>query len=165
MELPLDPVPAVAVSCVAWTVIGVGSGYLVHRLPVRRVDPDTWLTRPRRFEDGGRFYERRLHIGRWKDHLPEWGALFGGVSKGRLPDRSDATLARFAAETRRAELVHWINASAGPLFLVWCPWPLGLVMVGFGVAAHLPFVCVQRANRARVVRVLDARRRAVRLVR
>ncbi len=164
IDLPLEPRAAVVASCVAWTAIGVGTGYLVQRIPLDRLDHDSWLTRPRRFEDEGRFYQRRFRIGRWKDRMPEGGALFrGGTSKRHLGGASDQALVRFAAETRRAELVHWMNAASGPVFLLWCPWPLGLVMIGFGWVAHLPFICIQRSNRARVGRVLDARRRAVRL--
>jgi glycosyl-4,4'-diaponeurosporenoate acyltransferase len=162
VELPLGPGPAVLVSSAAWAVIGVTSGWAVSRIPLRRLEHDTWLTRPRRFEDHGRVYERRLRIRRWKDRLPEAGGVFrGGTSKRHLGGASDAALERFAAETRRAELVHWINACAGPLFLIWCPWGLGLVMVAFGLAAHLPFVVIQRSNRARIERVLAARRDGV----
>ena len=77
-------------------------------------------------------------------------------------DALDAALERFAAETRRAELVHWVNAAAGPLFLVWCPPVIGAVMVVFGPVVHLPFVCIQRSNRAQIERVLAARRARLR---
>jgi glycosyl-4,4'-diaponeurosporenoate acyltransferase len=147
-------------SIVAWVVIGFTTGFGVHRIPLRRLERDNWLTRPRKFEDGGRFYERRLHIRSWKDKLPEKGDIFpGGFSKRTITDRSDGFLERFAAETRRAETVHWMNAVSGPLFLVWCSWPLGVVMICFGWAGHLPFVCIQRYNRSRIERTL-ARRHA-----
>jgi glycosyl-4,4'-diaponeurosporenoate acyltransferase len=62
------------------------------------------------------------------------------------------------AETRRAETVHWLNLSAGPLFLIWCRPLLGAFMIVFGVVAHLPFVMVQRYNRERLGRLLRRRR-------
>lgn len=149
---------AIIVSSLAWVLIGLLTGSFVHRLSLRRLDHDWWLTRPRRFEDGGRFYERRLRIRRWKDRLPEKGDLFrGGFSKRHIRSRSDGFLRRFVAETRRAELVHWMNAGSGPLFLLWSPLDLGIVMVVFGWAAHLPFICIQRYNRARLVRTLARR--------
>jgi glycosyl-4,4'-diaponeurosporenoate acyltransferase len=151
---------AIVVSCLAWLLLGLLTGFFVHRLPLRRLDHDTWLTRPRGFEASGRFYEQRLHIRAWKDKLPEKGDLFrGGFSKRHITSRSAAFLDRFAAETRRAELVHWMNAAAGPLFLIWCPWYLGVVMIAFGWAAHLPFICIQRYNRARIERTLERRGR------
>jgi glycosyl-4,4'-diaponeurosporenoate acyltransferase len=151
---------AILVSCLAWVFIGLVTGFFVHRLPLSRLSGDGWLTRPRAFEQGGRFYERHLRIRIWKDKLPEKGDLFrGGFSKRRIRERSDGFLERFAAETRRAELVHWMNAAAGPLFLLWCPPRLGLSMIVFGVVAHLPFVVIQRYNRARIVRTLARRGR------
>jgi len=156
IDLPLGR--AIVVSCLAWVLIGLVTGLFVHRLPLRRLDHDTWLSRPRGFEAGGRFYEQRLHIRRWKDKLPEKGDLFrGGFSKRHIRSRSDEFLDRFAAETRRAELVHWMNAAAGPIFLLWCPLGLGLCMIAFGWMAHLPFVCIQRYNRARIERTLARR--------
>jgi len=160
MIVHLRDVPAVLVSCLAWLMIGVTTGFTLHKMPVSRFAHDTWLTRPRRFEDGGRWYLRRLHIRSWKDRLPEKGDLFrGGFSKRHLVSRSSEHLERFIAETRRAEIVHWTNLAAGPLFLIWCRPLLGTVMIVFGVVAHLPFIAVQRFNRSRL-RGLLARRSA-----
>jgi len=151
---------SLGVSIAAWVVIGFSTGYAVHVIPLRYLQRDNWLTRPRRFEDHGRFYERRLRIRTWKDSLPEKGDIFpGGFSKRVITDRSDGFLERFVAETRRAELVHWLNAVSGPVFLIWCSWPLGVFMIGFGWAGHLPFICIQRYNRARITRTLERRHR------
>lgn len=152
---------AVLVSCLAWLLIGVVTGFTLHKLPVRCFEHDTWLTRPRRSEDDGRWYQRRLHIRSWKDRLPEKGDLFrGGFSKRHLSSRSSEHLQRFVAETRRAETVHWSNLAAGPLFLIWCRPLLGALMIVFGVVAHLPFIVVQRYNRGRLVRLLVRRSRS-----
>jgi len=160
MLVQLSDTVAVLVSCAAWVLVGLVSGYLLVRLPAERFAEDTWLTRPRRFEDSGRWYQQRLRIRRWKDLLPEKGDLFrGGFSKRHLVDRSDAHLRRFVAETRRAEYVHWCNLCAGPVFLIWCTPLLGAVMITFGVVAHLPFIVVQRFNRERLTRILDRRAR------
>jgi glycosyl-4,4'-diaponeurosporenoate acyltransferase len=156
---------SVAVSVVAWLVIGLVSGYVLHRADVSRFEHDNDLTRLRGWEEGGRWYQRRLRIRSWKDALPEKGDLFkGGFSKRHLRNRSDAHLHRFVAETRRAELVHWCNLAAGPLFLIWCRPAIGASMIVFGVVAHLPFVLIQRYNRGRLLGVIARRdrRRAIR---
>jgi glycosyl-4,4'-diaponeurosporenoate acyltransferase len=149
---------AVAVLSACWVAVGLGTGWVGHGLALRRLDHDTWVTRPRAFEQGGRFYERKLRIRSWKDRLPEAGATFrGGFSKSRIEGRSDAHLLRFVAETRRAEYVHWANAAAGPLFIVFVPlWIVG-VMTTFGLLVHLPFIAIQRYNRARLQRTLARR--------
>jgi glycosyl-4,4'-diaponeurosporenoate acyltransferase len=157
--IPLSDPVAVLVSSLVWLGIGLLTGYVCHSLPVRRFDHDTWLTRLRPFEADGRWYARHLRLRSWKDRLPEQGALFrGGFSKRHLAGRSDEHLERFVAETRRAETVHWLNLSAGPLFLIWCRPLLGACMIVFGVLAHLPFIVVQRANRGRLTCLLDRRR-------
>lgn len=149
----------VALDVAVWAVVGVVVGYAMHRVPLRHLDHDTWLTRIRPFEDHGHLYER-VAIRRWKDRTPELGELFaGGVSKRSSGGRS--RLERFAAETRRAELTHWLVMAAAPLFFLWNPWWLGVVMVVYAVVANLPCLVIQRYNRARIARMAErpARRR------
>jgi glycosyl-4,4'-diaponeurosporenoate acyltransferase len=157
--IELAPLPNVLVDVGAWAAVHAGTGYAVHRLPIRWLDHDGGLLRIRGFENGGRIYER-LGIRRWKDRLPEAGAVFaGGVSKRSLPSVADGGLERFAAETRRAELGHWLAMAAGPLFVVWNPLPIAAVMVAYGVIANAPFIAIQRYNRARVSRCVERRSR------
>ena len=156
--IQLPDLAAVLVSALAWLFIGFSTGFAIHKVPVRRFDHDTWLTRSRSFEADGNFYQRRFKIRSWKDRLPEKGDLFpDGFSKRHIINRSTEHLERFVAETRRAETVHWLNLSAGPLFLIWCRPLIGVFMILFGICAHLPFVMVQRYNRERLTRVLRRR--------
>jgi glycosyl-4,4'-diaponeurosporenoate acyltransferase len=151
-------VKLVVIDVVAWAVFHAGTGYLVHRLPGRRFDHDTWLTKPRRFEDDGRFYVRVLRIKRWKRHLPEAGGLFpGGFDKKHLRATDMVYLLTHARETRRAELGHWLAAACAPLFFFWNPWPVGVVMLGYGVAANGPCIAAQRYNRLRLARIVRLR--------
>ena len=102
-----------------------------------------------------------LRIKRWKDRVPEAGALFaGGVSKRRLRTRTTQGLRRFATETRRAELGHWLAAAAGPFFALWNPWWAAVIIVGYGLAANLPFIAIQRYDRARRCVSSNGRERA-----
>jgi len=145
---------AIARYSAIWAAFGLASGWWVNRWSVTSLDHDTWLTRARTWERDGRAYER-LRIRRWKDRLPEAGDFFrGGMSKKRLGGRSPADLRSFAAETRRAESVHWLNIGFAPTFLIWSSPAVGAVMVAFALVVHLPFVAIQRYNRARLLRVL-----------
>ncbi len=146
----------VAVDVGAWAVISAGAGYVGHRLPAARFAHDGWLTRPRtRPRETAAAYEERVRIKRWKDRLPEAGALFaGGFSKRALTRADRPTLERFVVETRRAERVHWWILATGPLFLLWNPWWLGLGMQVYAVAANVPCIAVQRYNRLRLRRAL-----------
>jgi glycosyl-4,4'-diaponeurosporenoate acyltransferase len=132
-------------------------GFAANRLPRRVLDREVLLTRPWGWEQGGRVYER-VGIRRWKDRLPEAGATFrGGASKRALRGTSTEDLAAFVAETRRAELVHWAIPAVTPLFALWNPPVLFAAMVAYAGVANLPCIAVQRYNRARLLRILDAR--------
>lgn len=134
-----------------WALVHAGTGYLAHRLPAGRLDHEGPVLRVRPWE--ARLY-RRLRVRRWKDRLPEAGALFrGGLSKRHLP----VDLQTFVRETRRAELAHWWALVAGPAFALWNP-PSGVVlMTAYGVVANAPFIAVQRHNRSRAQRLLSRR--------
>lgn len=153
-----EKVVLVVVNIVAWGVIHAATGYVVHRLPARRFERDTWLTRARSFERGGRLYVEVFRIKRWKHLLPEAGALFGGgFDKRRLRSRGDEYLATFGRETRRAEVGHWLAAAGAPLFFLWNPAWIGAVMIVYAVLANGPCVLSQRYNRARLARITRRR--------
>ena len=142
---------------VVWAGWSAVVGYGAHHLPPRVVESDNRLTRLRSWERSGRAYEA-LGIRRWKDRLPEAGAVFGGgVSKRALPGRGADDLERFAAETRRAELVHWAIPLITPVFALWNPPALLAAMVAYAVVANAPCIAIQRFNRVRITRVLDRR--------
>ena len=144
-----------------WATWSASCGYIAHRVPAARLSRDQGVFRIRGFETGGRFYERWLKIKRWKDRLPEAGALFrGGVSKRHVGAADRASLERFAVETRRAELTHWLILAASPWFFLWNPWWLGSAMLGYGIVANVPCLAIQRYNRARLLRMIPRPSRA-----
>jgi glycosyl-4,4'-diaponeurosporenoate acyltransferase len=153
--IELDDKVALGLDIVVWIVAGFAAGYAAHRRSLERLGRVGPVTRLRRFEQGGRWYERRLRIKRWKDRLPEAGAFFaGGVSKKHLVGRDPASLQRFVLESRRAELTHWWVLGVGPLLFLWNPVWLAVVMCVYAAAANVPCLLVQRYNRARLLRVL-----------
>ena len=150
LRLLMPQMLTVAVDVIAWGAFHAGTGYAAHRLGNARLSREGWLLRPRPFEVGGRWYRRRLRIHRWKDRLPEAGALFdGGISKRELPARDVTGLGLFVRETRRAELAHWWAMACSPLFLVWNPPLAATLLVAYGVLVNLPFILIQRYNRFR----------------
>jgi glycosyl-4,4'-diaponeurosporenoate acyltransferase len=139
------PVPAVLVDAAVWAGWGTAVGWVASRVPAGRLRP----SRTRPWER--RAYER-LGVRRWKDRLPEAGAIFGGPSKRRLPGRD---LVAFARESRRAELVHRVVPLAVLAFPLWNPWWLTAVMVAYALVANVPCVVVARYNAARIARMVS----------
>ena len=163
LALPVVVLPkwAQALLCVVvWFAASAGFGYLGHRAPLTRFDHDAWWSRLRGAEVDGRRYER-LGIKRWKDRLPEAGALYaGGFSKRDLRAHDREHLVRFAAETRRAEAVHWWILATVVVFPWFVVWYAVIPNVVYAVVANVPFIAIQRYNRARlerIIRRLDAR--------
>jgi glycosyl-4,4'-diaponeurosporenoate acyltransferase len=145
---------------VAWAAIQVLTGFVTHHLPRRVFERDSPLYRTRRWEVGGAVYERLFRIRRWKDRLPEAGALFeGGVSKRNLASRSPEGLRLRVAETRRAELTHWLAVVLSLSFFAWNPPTIAVWMPIIGFVANAPFILVQRYVRPRLIALLDRGRR------
>ena len=143
----------IALDAAAWAAVQAGTGYLAHRLPVRLLDRDRWLWRERGWERGGRFYADVARIRRWKRYLPEAGAAFrGGFDKRHLRGRAPEDLARFAVETRRAELGHWLALLPAPVFVALNPPLLAPFMAAYALAVNLPCIAAQRYNRIRLRR-------------
>jgi glycosyl-4,4'-diaponeurosporenoate acyltransferase len=69
LRLLMPQAVTLVVDVAAWGAIHSATGYLAFRLDGSRLREDGWLLRVRRFEEGGRWYRRRLRIHRWKDRL------------------------------------------------------------------------------------------------
>ncbi len=163
LRLVMPQTVTIVVDVVAWGVFHAATGSAAHRLGDERLSRDGWGLRERPFEDRGRWYRRRLRIHRWKDRLPEAGALFeGGVSKRELPAPDAEGLELFVRETRRAELGHWWALWCSPLFVLWNPPLAATLLAAYGVLVNLPFVAIQRYNRFRTQAMLGrvSRRRS-----
>jgi glycosyl-4,4'-diaponeurosporenoate acyltransferase len=146
---------AVLVDCVVWAAASTAVGLTANRLADERFAEDGWLLRIRPWERDGRVYADRLRIKAWKGHLPEAGHWFaGGFDKKHLGRGERGHLEQFVVETRRAEWTHWVLLLVSPLFLLWNPWWLGLVMIAYAIVANGPCILIQRYNRCRLRRVL-----------
>jgi glycosyl-4,4'-diaponeurosporenoate acyltransferase len=92
-------------------------------------------------------------VRRWKDRLPEAGTWFGGVSKRHLPSLHEGGRARFAAESLRAERVHFVLLAVIPLTMTWSRGWWVVINLAFGITVNLPCIIVARYNRIRLARL------------
>jgi glycosyl-4,4'-diaponeurosporenoate acyltransferase len=156
IKLPIAWV--ILLNIAGWPVIQILLAWAFTRLPAG------WFHPPERQPSlrSQRFYERVLGIKTWKDQLPDAARWFGGgFEKGALADTSPDYLRRFARETWRGELCHWVALAFAPLFFLWNPWWADLIMIAYALAANLPCIFAQRYNRMRLSRLLardEARR-------
>lgn len=151
---------ALWLSAATASALSLLAGWWATGWPVSRVARVGPLTRLRAWERDGRWWNRHLAVRRWKDALPEAGALFGGYAKDHIRSRAAADLDRFRAETIRAERVHWLSAATGVLHVLWCRPSLAAALAVLGLAGNAPFIVIQRTNRGRLDRIL--RRRSAR---
>jgi glycosyl-4,4'-diaponeurosporenoate acyltransferase len=152
-----DPV-VIGLSVVGWVAWSFVIGYLGHRLPLSLLERDTCLTQPRIWGEERNGYEHHLRIRCWKDRLPEAGDFFpGGFRKSAIGGKDSASMARFLAETRRAEYVHMAIWPFWMATMLWTPgWGI-LINLAVGTALNLPCIWVQRYNRMRIQHVLQQR--------
>ena len=137
----------------AWTLL---VGYLAGRVPDEWFAEDDALTVMRSLERGGRWYREDLRIERWKGLLPEAGGVFGGFAKQSVAAGDPAVMRQFLVETRRAEYAHWGMTAGVVVTLLWNPWWAFPANAAVAAGSNLPCIAVQRYNRARLRRALDA---------
>jgi len=145
-----------ALNFAAWLVIQLGLAWAITQMSINRFNASSRWAHAQRWEEDGRFYERWFRIKSWKDNLPDAGRwLAGGFPKAQLRRKNREHLARFASETWRGEVVHWLALGCLPLFCLWNPWWGVLVNVAVALALNLPCILAQRYNRARLKRTIN----------
>jgi glycosyl-4,4'-diaponeurosporenoate acyltransferase len=134
-----------------WIAAHVLSGFLVHHVPERIYRVEVFPFRLWSWERNGSFYRRDLKINAWKDKLPEAGMFLSShpFSKKHLAGYDLEYFQRFILEPCRAELAHITPFFLYPLCLLWNPPVAALVMLLYALLANVPFIFIQRYNRAR----------------
>jgi glycosyl-4,4'-diaponeurosporenoate acyltransferase len=143
----------------AWLVVQVCVVLLALRVPEMLLSPRLWFFRAHRWERGGAIYQRMFRVRRWKEALPSGAAVTRGFSIKQVSSHDEAYLERWARESCRAELTHWLCLLALGAFLVWNPPAGDVVNAVYAIAANVPCIVAQRYNRPRLMRLMERRRR------
>ena len=154
----LPPGWAILLNAGAWLVIQLGVAAFSSRVPLARFDPRGRLFRARAWERDGRVYDQILRAHVWKRALPDGAALFrSGFRKRRMRGRSSGYCTQFVLETCRAELSHWLALALLPLFFIWNPWQIALLMIPYAISTNVPCIVAQRYNRPRLSALANRR--------
>jgi len=88
---------------------------------------------------------------KWKKYLIDGSSIVKkSYNKSHLHGSRQQDLISFAAETKRAELTHWLLMLPAPLFFLWNPTWAGWIIIAYALFANLPFIITQRYNRGRI---------------
>jgi glycosyl-4,4'-diaponeurosporenoate acyltransferase len=140
---------------VLWPLLQEASARICHKLRDAHLSCDNFLFRPRRWENGGKFYDRIFKISKWKKLLPDGGSIRkGAFRKKHLESFSKDHLERYLIESCRAELSHWLAMTPFWVFGFFTPPDVILYMLIYAVAVNMPCIIAQRYNRPRVIRLL-----------
>lgn len=155
MWLDLPKFWIVVLNLVAIPAIHLGISWGFTKMDRRRFDPESPLFRERRWERGGRIYQRLFRIRAWKHLLPDAALWFDGFAKGSLTGKDTVYLHAFIAETCRGEAAHYAQILGLLLTLLWNPWPVAAgVMIAYALFSNLPCLLLQRFTRARLRKLL-----------
>jgi glycosyl-4,4'-diaponeurosporenoate acyltransferase len=143
----------IAINTVGWLVLQLSIAAAATRMSSRYFANEGGVYRVREWEIG--VYRRWLHIRRWKGMLPDGAPWVGGSFRKKRFERRDAEyLRQFALETRRGEAAHWLMLACFPIFFLWNPPKVWIVLALYAAGANLPCIAVQRYNRAVVMKLL-----------
>ncbi|WP_336785690.1 glycosyl-4,4'-diaponeurosporenoate acyltransferase [Paenibacillus sp. MMO-177] len=141
----------VSIDIFAWAFFHVIVSVFCLKLPLSYFLKDSVWYRLFAWEKSGRLWQQLFLVKRWKGRLIDGTAILKkGYGKKKLHGTHISDLNEFAAETKRAELTHWLSMAPAPLFFLWNPIWVGWFMILYAVVFNLPFIIVQRYNRGRI---------------
>lgn len=141
----------ILIDVLAWTFFHLVISAVCLKLPLTWFLKDRFWFRTFSFEQYGALWQRLFRVKSWKGLILD-GTIFlkKGYSKKGLQGTKSRDLIVFAAETKRAELTHWLSILPAPLFFIWNPVWAGWGMILYAVVFNLPIIVVQRYNRGRI---------------
>ena len=158
--MPLVEWPLIRVAlldAIVWLLLHLVISVVIQRIPVTWFVQNDWLFKQFSWEWEGRVWQQFFNVKKWKGHIPD-GTLFirNGYDKSALHGRDQTSLSLFLLESRRAEFVHWLTIVPSVLFFLWNPIWAAWLNVAYAVLFNLPLIIVQRFNRPRLEKLINA---------
>lgn len=143
---------------IAWLVFHFAISAACFYIPLRFFMRDVPFFRMRAFERNGELWNTLFAVKSWKKHLMDGSKIVKkSYNKSHLHGIDSHNLAVFSAETKRAELTHWLLIVPAPLFFLWNPQWAAWINIVYALIANVPFIVTQRYNRGRLERLMKRR--------
>ena len=156
----LEALSLLFVNSVAWLTIHFSISALCFHIPLRYFLKDVPFLRIARWERNGNIWNKLFLVKKWKKHLIDGSSIVKkSYNKSHLHGWKQEDLTIFAAETKRAELTHWLLMLPAPLFFLWNPAWAGWMNIAYALLANVPFIITQRYNRGRIEAIVHAAKR------
>ena len=124
-------------------------------LPRKNFDYSAFPYRAHKWEKEGQIYEK-LHIRKWKDHLPDMSRYIKTMfAKELVNPRDPEYTRRLILETCVAELIHKILILLSPIFAQYMTGMYADLAMLIYALGNLPFILIQRYNRPRLIRLME----------
>ena len=145
----------IIVNIIAWGFFHFFISYLCFKIPLSFFLKKHSFFEMKKWEQSGRIWQKLLLVRKWKSFLIDGSSIAKkSYDKSHLHGKRGDDLIVFAAETKRAELTHFLLIVPAPLFFLWNPIWAGWIMIIYALIANLPFIIVQRYNRGRIEIIL-----------
>lgn len=145
------------INIVAWFILHFTISALCFKIPLRYFLKDLPFLRIAQWERNGKVWNHLFLVKKWKKHLIDGSSIVKkSYNKSHLHGRNRENLMTFAAETKRAEITHWLLILPAPLFFFWNPNWAGWVIIAYALLANLPFIITQRYNRGRIEAIIGS---------
>ena len=146
----------ILVNIIAWGFFHFFISYLCFKIPLNFFLEEDRFFKKKKWEQSGEMWQKLLLVKKWKGFLIDGSSIVKkSYNKSHLHGKKKNDLMVFAAETKRAELTHLLLILPAPLFFLWNPVWAGWIMIIYALLANLPFIIVQRYNRARIEVILN----------
>lgn len=143
----------VLLSVIMVIVVDGVTAAIIHHLPKKLFDPYRKEYRVSKFENN---FFKFIRIRKWKDKIPEIGALTCDFGKGKIENPNDTQyIYEFLIEMGYAESIHIISCLTGFLIILILPikyflyigLPIAIINIGFNILS----AWIQRYNRPKLL--------------
>ncbi len=117
-------------------------------------DYNKYIYREKYWENNGKWYNKWIKIKSWKNFLPQYISK-NGFSKKSLTSLSLTYIDRFILETCRAEWAHKNCMWVAVLIVLINKILMGITFCTVVLLINLPYVCIQRYNRIRLINLRE----------